>query len=55
MVDIEAYGFSVDFQTAAKKELTFLKTIDEYPSLYGGPVLKYAIFRSVKILAFLTI
>ncbi|XP_062595777.1 uncharacterized protein LOC134257152 [Saccostrea cucullata] len=45
MTDIENYEFSVDFQTAATKELGFLKTIDEYPSLYGGPVLKYAIFR----------
>jgi hypothetical protein len=49
MVDIERYEFSVDFQTAAEKELAFLKTIDEYPSLYGGSVLKYAIFRCVKL------
>ncbi|XP_062595713.1 uncharacterized protein LOC134257086 [Saccostrea cucullata] len=55
MSDIENYEFSVDFQTAATKELGFLKTIDEYPSLYGGPALKYAIFsRFAKSLLFLS-
>ena len=44
---IEAYEFSVDFQEAAAKELDFLRTVDEFPSLYKGPVLKYAIFRYV--------
>ena len=44
---IEAYEFSVDFQEAAAKELDFLRTVDEFPSLYKGPVLKYALFRYV--------
>lgn len=45
MGDVEAYEFSVDFQTAAASELSFLQEVDQYPSLYAGPILKYAIFR----------
>lgn len=45
MGDVEAYEFSVDFQTAVASELSFLQEVDQYPSLYAGPILKYAIFR----------
>ena len=47
MGDIEDYEYSVDFQVAAAKQVDFLKTIDEFPSLYERSVLKYAIFRCV--------
>ena len=47
MGDVEAYEFSVDFQRAANRELSFLQEVDQYPPLYEGPILKYAIFRYI--------
>ncbi|XP_078366083.1 uncharacterized protein LOC144650309 [Oculina patagonica] len=35
----------IDLIQAARNELSFLKLVDEYPSLYTGPVLKNAIRR----------
>ncbi|KAJ8299322.1 hypothetical protein KUTeg_023382 [Tegillarca granosa] len=42
-MDVDNYQFGVDLEEAALNEINFLKNVNKYPGLYGGPLVKRAI------------
>lgn len=44
-MDVDNYQFGVGLEEAALNEINFLKNVNKYPGLYGGPLVKRAIYR----------